>query len=66
MWALVIVKGYPVCDHPACVLDAAEALAVSALLLERADNAFHHFQYRSDIAPKFYPALSSFPALVLP
>ena len=38
----VVVEGYPVRDHAGGVLDALEAVAVSALLFQGADQPLHH------------------------
>jgi len=42
MWALVVVKGDPVTDGTAGVLNAFKALPVRALLLKRTNDTFHH------------------------
>ncbi|MPL92846.1 hypothetical protein SDC9_38968 [bioreactor metagenome] len=42
MRAAVVVEGDPVADDAGRVLDALEAVAVDALLLERADQALNH------------------------
>ena len=42
MWAAGVVEADPVTDGAGRVLDAVEALAVDALLLQRADHALDH------------------------
>ncbi len=42
MWASLTVESDPVTDRSGCVLDAVEALAMHALLLQRPDHAFDH------------------------
>src|SRR5690625_7303860 len=42
MWALMIVKGDPVTDSSASMLNAFEALSVRALFFKRTNNTFHH------------------------
>lgn len=42
MRAAVVVETDPVADDAVGVLDALEAVAVNALLLERPDDALHH------------------------
>ena len=42
MRATVVVEADPVTDDAGRVLDAVEALAVNALLLQRADHALNH------------------------
>lgn len=42
MWATVVVEADPVADGACRMLNAVEALAMDALLLQRPDNALDH------------------------
>jgi len=42
VWAPVVIKAHPVSDHTAGELQGLEAMAMYALLFERADQALHH------------------------
>ena len=42
MWAPVVVKADPVCDHAAGVLRGLEAVSVHALVFERSNHALDH------------------------
>ncbi|WP_175482168.1 hypothetical protein [Gemmobacter aquatilis] len=55
MWASVVLEADPLADGACGLLDAVEALAMAALVLERLEHAFDHTVIRHDAfgAPAF-------------
>ena len=66
MRAAVVVEADPVTDDAGRVLDVLEAMAMNALLLERADNPLDHAVLLRPSVPKRLIRACSKTALALP